>query len=297
MNDLLFGMNVSISAARGTDAVRDACRAERSGFDFVSLNDHPATDGPVYEAWTLLCWIAAHTETIAIAPRVLAVPLRLPALVAKSSESLDRLSGGRVILALGSGGSPEELERLGVERASSATRTTGLEEAVRIIRELWSGDEIALSGDVFQVARLRLEPKPARKIPIWLGTFGRRGLRITGALADGWIPSLGYSPEEHLPEMRARVVEAAIGARRSEGDVRCLLNMGVHVGETAAEDAGLVSGSASQVVERLIGFVEMGFRGFNFVAQGDDLETQVRMLGDDVLPEVREFALSATTNR
>jgi alkanesulfonate monooxygenase SsuD/methylene tetrahydromethanopterin reductase-like flavin-dependent oxidoreductase (luciferase family) len=292
MSDLLFGCNVSISAVPDSDPVQDARRAERSGFDFVSANDHPAAGGSVREAWTLLSWIAAQTQSIAVVPRVLAVPLRLPALVAKASETLDRLSGGRVILALGSGGSPDELDRLGVHPASAAERTTGLEESLRIIRGLWEGEPFSFSGEVYRVEDLRLDPKPTRRIPVWLGTFGRRGLGLAGSLADGWLPSLGYLPEGELPRMRARVLEAAIDAGRNERDVRCLLNLRVRLEEHVISDAGSVVGDAKQIVDRLKQFVELGFRGFNLVPEGDDLDVQVQKLGDYVLPEVRAFAQS-----
>jgi alkanesulfonate monooxygenase SsuD/methylene tetrahydromethanopterin reductase-like flavin-dependent oxidoreductase (luciferase family) len=292
MSDLLFGCNVSISAAPGSDPVQDARRAEDSGFDFVSANDHPAAGGSVREAWTLLCWIAAQTQSIAVVPRVLAVPLRLPALVAKASETLDRLSGGRVILALGSGGSPDELDQLGVHPASAAERTTGLEESLRIVRGLWKGELFSFSGQVYRVENLRLDPRPARPIPVWLGTYGRRGLVLAGALADGWLPSLGYVEEEKLPRMRARVIEAAVACGRGDRDVRCLLNLRVHLGGGGISDPGSVVGDSQQVAERLKHFVGLGFSGFNLVPEGVDLDVQVRQLGDEVLPEVRAFARS-----
>ncbi|MGB9112895.1 MAG: LLM class flavin-dependent oxidoreductase [Acidimicrobiales bacterium] len=297
MSRLIFGCNVSISAGAGSDPIRDAREAERAGFDFVSVNDHPAVGGPVREAWTLLSWIAAKTERIAVAPRVLSVPLRLPAVVAKACETLDRLSGGRVILALGSGGSPDELAHLGVSSSSAADRTTALEEAVRITRGCWGGEAFSYSGEVYRVVNLQLDPKPERRIPIWLGTFGRRGLALAGTLADGWIPSLGYGPENELPVMRARVVEAALVAGRSEHDVRCVLNLGIHLGRDGTADAGSLVGESKRVVEGLNRFVEMGFSGFNLVPEGDDVDVQVRALGDEVVPKVRDFAGSFASGR
>ncbi len=292
MSGLLFGCNVAISTDAGSDPVHGAREAERAGFDFVSVNDHPAGGGPVREAWTLLSWIAAKTERIAVAPRVLAVPFRLPAVVAKACETLDRLSDGRVILALGSGGSPDELAQFGASPGSAAERTTGLDEAVCIIRGLWGGEAFSYSGEVYRVANLQLDPKPERRIPIWLGTFGRRGLVLAGTLADGWLPSLGYGPESELPVMRARVVEAALAAGRSEHDVRCVLNLGVHLGGDGSGDAGSVVGESKRVVEGLTHFVEMGFGGFNLVPEGDDVDSQVRALGDEVIPEIRDFVAS-----
>jgi alkanesulfonate monooxygenase SsuD/methylene tetrahydromethanopterin reductase-like flavin-dependent oxidoreductase (luciferase family) len=290
MSKLLFGCNVTISAASGADPVGDARRAEHAGFDFVSLNDHPGAAGPVGEAWTLLSWIAAKTDIVTVAPRVLAVPLRLPAVVAKACETLDRLSGGRVILGLGSGGAPEELERFGARSASAAERTLALEEALRITRGLWAGEPTSFAGKVFRVDNLQLDPKPGRNIPVWLGTYGRRGLFLAGAFADGWWPSLGYLPERDLPPMRARVLQAAVDAGRNEHDIRCVLNLKVHLGPDGNADEGAVVGDAGQVVDRLMCFIDMGFEGFNLLPEGDDLDAQVRGLGDQVLPRMRALA-------
>src|SRR5438309_7239705 len=93
MTRLLFGLNVSTSAAPGADPVADARAAEELGFDFVSANDHPCGTEPTHELWTMLTWIAAHTSRIGIATRVLGVPYRSPAVVAKMAATLDLLSG------------------------------------------------------------------------------------------------------------------------------------------------------------------------------------------------------------
>src|SRR5439155_27087875 len=77
---LLFGLNVSTSAAPGADPVAAARAAEALGFDFVSASDHPAGTQPPYETWTMLAWIAAGTSTIRVATRVLGVPFRSPAM-------------------------------------------------------------------------------------------------------------------------------------------------------------------------------------------------------------------------
>src|SRR5438552_1643134 len=100
---MLFGLNVSTSAEPGADPVADARRAEELGFDFVSANDHLHGGSPTYETWTMLSWIAAGTSRIRVASRVLAVPYRNPAVLAKMAETFDRLSGGRPIRGLGGG--------------------------------------------------------------------------------------------------------------------------------------------------------------------------------------------------
>lgn len=90
---MIFGLNVTTSAGPGAGPVAEARTAEALGFDFVSASDHPSGSQPSFESWTMLTWIAAATEHIAVASRVLSLPLRARALVAKMAESLDRLSG------------------------------------------------------------------------------------------------------------------------------------------------------------------------------------------------------------
>ena len=190
MKPLLFGVNVSTSADSGADPVTDSMRAEALGFDFISANDHPCGRHPSYELWTMLTWIAAKTSRIKVASRVLGVPYRAPAMVAKMAESLDRFSDGRLILGMGGGYSDEEFRAFGLGVPSPRQKVDGLEEAVQIIHGLWRSPGYTFEGKHHQVLEADLEPKPRREIPIWLGTFGRRALAVTGRVADGWIPTL-----------------------------------------------------------------------------------------------------------
>src|SRR5437660_9950125 len=135
---LLFGLNLPTSATTGTDPVADARRAEELGFDFVSASDHPCGGQPTFETWTMLSWIAASTSHIRIATKVLGVPYRAPALVAKMAETLSRLSSGRLILGLGGGSADHEFRAFGLRVPSAREKVDGMEEAIRITRGLWS---------------------------------------------------------------------------------------------------------------------------------------------------------------
>src|SRR5207244_3795292 len=79
---------------------------------------------------------------------------------------------------------------------------------------LWSEPRFTHQGRRYSTEKAELEPKPSRRIPIWLGTFAPRGLAVTGRLADGWIPSLGYAPPDEVVGMRERVLDAARKAGR-----------------------------------------------------------------------------------
>lgn len=291
MDKIIFGVNITASAATGADPVRDALAAEEAGADFISTSDHPIGPGPTFESWTMLSWIAAATKRVTVAPRVLGVGFRVPGMVAKMAETLDRLSAGRLVLGLGAGSSDDELRALGLPAPASGPKIEALRDAVKIIRGLWSEETFTYHGAQYHTAAATLQPKPSRRIPIWLGTFGPRGLALTGELADGWIPSLGYRPTTELPAMLARVREAAAAAGRRSDEIVCALNLEMSIGGTPA-DAGpdALTGPAGRVAEQLLGFVAMGFRAFSVRLVGDCWPQQVARLASEVMPAVRAGA-------
>ncbi|MGI8407242.1 MAG: LLM class flavin-dependent oxidoreductase [Actinomycetota bacterium] len=286
MKKVLFGLNISTSAAHGRHPVAEAMRAEALGFDFVSANDHPCGTDPTYETWTMLAWIAAKTTRIKVATRVLGVPYRPPPMLAKMAETLDRLSGGRLILGLGGGYSDEEFRAFGLTVPSPAEKVQGLEEAVRIIRGLWTVSDFTLEGRYHRTDMASIEPKPDHHIPIWLGTFGKKALAVTGPVADGWIPTLEHAPPEKIPAMREVIFEAADGAGRDPAELTLAYNMEFRIGEMP-DSPYIVSGSPQQVAEHLASFANLGFTAMNFSPAGPEPEKQIELLAQTVLPAVR----------
>jgi alkanesulfonate monooxygenase SsuD/methylene tetrahydromethanopterin reductase-like flavin-dependent oxidoreductase (luciferase family) len=280
MTSPLVGVDVTTSTT--ADPVGAAQEAERLGFDFVSASDHPAGTTPSYETWTLLTWIAAATSRVAVASRVLAVPLRNPALLAKMAESLDRLSGGRVILGLGGGYADAEFRAFGLPVPSPREKVDGLEDAVRIARRLWTERAVTHDGRVHRIDEADIEPKPGHRIPVWLGTFGNRALAVTGRVADGWLPSLGHAPADRLPAMRDRVLAAAADAGRDPAGITCALNMRVRLGPDG--DGADLTGTAAGVAGRLRDFTALGFTAFNLQAPRDQWER----LAGEVVPALRQ---------
>jgi len=288
MTTVLFGIDVSTSARPGADPVADARRAERAGFDFVSASDHPGAPAqPNFETWTMLTWIAAATSRITVTTRVLGVPFRAPAMVAKAAESLDRLSAGRLIVGLGAGGSDEELRSFGAPGRGAGDKVRGLEDAVAIIRGLWEESAFSYDGPIYRVDRAHLEPKPTRQIPIWLGTFGDRALAVTGRIADGWIPSLGHAPAERIPTMRSQVLAAAERAGRQPDAITCALNLEVRLDDQLGRDPDEFIGPPDKIAGALLRYVGLGFTAFNLMTAGEHAEDQVDRLAAEVLPAVR----------
>jgi alkanesulfonate monooxygenase SsuD/methylene tetrahydromethanopterin reductase-like flavin-dependent oxidoreductase (luciferase family) len=288
MATILFGLDIPASAAPGADPVARARTAEASGFDFVSASDHPCGSQPSYETWTMLSWIAARTSRIRVATRVLGVPYRQPAMVAKMAETLDRLSGGRLILGLGGGASDDEFRAFGIPVPSPRDKVDGLAEAIQVAHGLWTRPEFTFDGRLYHTDAAQVEPKPGHHIPIWLGTFGNRALTVTGRLADGWIPSLGMAPPERIPAMRERIFAGAREAGRAPEEITCAYNVEVHVDTSAVPDPSVVSGPPEQVADRLIGFVGLGFTAFNLKLVGSDAAEQIDRLAREVIPAVRQ---------
>jgi probable F420-dependent oxidoreductase len=287
MPGMLLGLNVSTEVRAGTDPAAAASKAEQLGFDFVSASDHLHGEQPTYEPWTMLSWIAAATSRIRVATRVLAVPYRHPAVLAKMAETLDRLSGGRLILGLGGGAMDQEFRAFGVGAGSPRDKVDGLAEAIRILRGVWSQPKFTFEGRLYRTDDAQLQPKPDHPIPIWLGTYGRRALALTGQLADGWIPSLDYAPPEQIPALREHVLAAAHAAGRDPDAITCAYNLSVRIDEHAEPEPSVVAGAPDAVTERLRSFAELGFTAMNFIPVGPGQQEQIERLAREVLPALR----------
>jgi probable F420-dependent oxidoreductase len=280
-----FGVSIIPSASGRSDPVAQARQAEDLGFDLVSIWDHPHGANPSLETWTLMTWIAARTTRIRIASNVLGLPFRLPALTAKMAETLDRLSGGRLILGLGGGGDDAEFAGLGAPVRTPREKVEALEEAVAVIRGVWSGSPFTYEGRHYRNDAAMLEPKPDRPIPIWLGTYGRRALELTGRVADGWIPSMGPAPPRQVGSKMDAVRRAAERAGRDPASIEHAYNVSVRIGGPPADDPDRrIAGEPDEVVERLLELLELGFTVINFWVSGRREEQQERLASEVVAP-------------
>jgi alkanesulfonate monooxygenase SsuD/methylene tetrahydromethanopterin reductase-like flavin-dependent oxidoreductase (luciferase family) len=287
------GVGITISTAPDADPVAEARHAEALGFDLVSLHrDVLHGPPPSLETWTLLTWVAAHTTTIKLAPNVLALPNRHPAVTAKMAETLDRLSGGRLVLALG-GGAPRNhaaFGAFGLAQRSPAETVAATEEAIDILHGLWTRPALSYQGDHFTTAAAALQPRPARPIPVWLGAFGPRMLDLVGRKADGWLPSMFLLPPERAVHALRQVYQAARRAGRDPDQLSYGYNVGVLVQDGATSTDGRVAGSAEQVAGRLAELVSAGFSFLNLSPAGVAARAaaeQRERLAREILPLLR----------
>ena len=159
---------------------------EDLGFDSLWLSERLTGDAP--DPLVALSYAAGRTTRLKLGTAVLVLPGRNPVVLAKELASLDRLSGGRLLPAVGLGAPvPVEHRAFGVERTE---RAAWFDEAVALMRALWSGDEVTHDGARFAVESVRLRPRPVQQpIELWLGGRTPSELRRTGRLGDGWLPS------------------------------------------------------------------------------------------------------------
>src|SRR5207249_1931242 len=157
-------------------------RADRAGLDLVGIQDHPY-QRRFLETFSLLAFLAARTSRIRLFPDVANLPLRRPAVLAKAGATIDLLSGGRFELGLGAGAFWEAIGALGGPVRSPGESVEALEEAIAVIRAMWSGERsVSFDGSHYSLSGLHPGPAPAHPIGIWLGAYGPRMVRLTGRL-------------------------------------------------------------------------------------------------------------------
>jgi alkanesulfonate monooxygenase SsuD/methylene tetrahydromethanopterin reductase-like flavin-dependent oxidoreductase (luciferase family) len=281
---LRFGVFITPNASDAEHVLELARLADREGLDLVSFQDHPY-QRRFLDAWTLLSVVAAQTTTIRVAPNVANLPLRLPVMLARSAASLDVLSGGRVHLGLGAGAFWDSIEAVGGQRRAPGESVDALSEAVDVVRAFWAaGDEpIRYEGEHYRVADAKPGPVPASLVEIWIGAYKPRMLRLTGAKADGWLPSLGGAPPDALGAMTVAIDAAAEEAGRDPKVIRRLYN----IKGTFGSGSGFLEGSAIEWAKQLAQ-LSHDHGTSTFILMTDDA-IDLQRFAAEVAPYVREL--------
>jgi alkanesulfonate monooxygenase SsuD/methylene tetrahydromethanopterin reductase-like flavin-dependent oxidoreductase (luciferase family) len=281
---LRLGLFVNPSADAYRDTLAMVAAAERGGLDLIGIQDHPY-QRRFLDTFALIGDLLARTERLSFFPDVANLPLRHPALLAKQSASLDLMSGGRFELGLGAGALWDRVATMGGPRRSPGEGVEALEEAIRIIRAGLSGEEsVHFDGRHYSLAGWEPGPAPAHRVGIWLGAYKPRMLRLTGRLADGWVPSLGRMSEDAMAEARKAIDEAAFRAGRDPSEVLSLCNVSGELTDGERGD-GLLDGPPQHWIETLAGLSER--LGLGAIILPATSVEQVERLVAEVVPGLR----------
>lgn len=285
-HELLFGSFISPTLQPARHAVELTIASEHAGLDLATFQDHPY-QASFHDTSTLLWYAASQTDRIRLAANVASLPLRPPLEIARAAATLDVVSHGRFALGIGAGAFWDGIARMGGRRLTPGEGVDALREAIALIRDAWSDADGPLTRDglYYPVTGEARGPRPQHPVPVWVGSYKPRMLALTGAHADGWLPTIEYI-EGGIPGMdaaNARIDESAVRSGRSPKDVRRLLNI-MRVGMSPS-GRGMLQGSPRDWTEQLTELA-VGHGMSAFLIGGDD-PVLIERFGQEVAPAVR----------
>jgi probable F420-dependent oxidoreductase len=251
------------------DLLEEVREAEDNGWYGVWLADHYMPDtgdatparGDTYECWALLPALAAVTARIRIGTLVSPTSVHHPALLAKRAATIDRLSGGRMVLGLGAGWQINEHHAYGIELEPPGKRVSRFEEAIQIVRSLLSEESTTFHGACYDITDAPCDPKPIQSpLPLLVGTGSPRMLRITARHANEWNT---WGTPELAATRRTALTEACEQVGRDPATIWTSINVLVDLDGTAPPPGRpTIFGSPQQLVDRLGQYAELGFDEF-----------------------------------
>lgn len=268
--------------------VRFARAAETAGLDGIGFTDHPAPSHRWLQAgghdaldpFVALSVVAAVTERIRLIPNILVLPYRNPFIVAKSIASLDALSGGRFTLSTAVGYQKAEYRALGVDFDA---RNDRFDEAIEVLRGIWSTDDFAYDGSTFTAVGQTANPKPER-VPIWVGGNSGRARQRVADFGDGWNPF--PAPATLATTAKTTVLETTDDLRRLLDDLwqrvdaagRDRSSIDVSFMTTAGGSPGSESFNASAALDALAELADLGVTWNSFRVPGDSIDHAIEAL-------------------
>jgi F420-dependent oxidoreductase-like protein len=266
-----------------------ARRAEQAGVDRVSVMDHVWQIGhlgppehEMLEAYTALGWLAAKTERVKLLTVVTAVVYREPGLLAKAATTLDVLSGGRSMLGIGAAWNEDESRGLGLSFPPTAERFERLEEALLIVRQMWSDNDGPFEGRHYHLARTLNSPQPLSRPhpPILIGGSGeKKTLRLVAKYADSCnIISLDLAQLSHkLDVLRQHCANEGRNYDEIEKTAQTRFDLGAN-GE-----------NVEQTIEHLHKLSEIGFEVAHGSLRNVTDPRQLEFMGERIIPAIEKF--------
>jgi len=276
-----------------------AIRAEELGFDSLWASEHIFNvsyvfdrigSRPYYEPLTILSYVAAITKRVRLGTSVLVLPYHNPIRLAKTAATLDVMSGGRLMLGIGVGVIEQELEAMGSPFARRGPITN---EAIAIMKELWTHEDPSYQGRYYSFSGMKFSPKPLQKphIPLLVGGVSRGAIRRAVRMGNGWHPST--LPPEELSQGIRYLQEQARAARRdvSEIPVSIRLDMGVprSARSTSANRYSLGT-DPEEILQNAQAFERLGVEEMVIAPNTGNTEeilVAIEMLAQEVMPAFR----------
>lgn len=299
-----FGLwRLGMPSAQAISSVAE--QAESWGLDSFWLSDHLIAPSPELDVVATLSLIASRTSTIKLGPSVLLLNLRHPLLVAKAFASLDYLSNGRMVMAVGTGNNLADYAACGIPVKNRGQR---LDEGIAVLRRVWREPKASFHGQFYNFDNFTIEPRPVTRtnndsgtIDIWVGGRSEAALRRTAKLADGFFASF-QTPAEYAESMQtirrfaaeygranARIESGLIllcriesSQERALAQMRPMLDSMGQRAEQFLERS--VYGSPRDVLEQMERYVEVGLDKFVLwpIASPDAWSGQVERIGREI---------------
>jgi probable F420-dependent oxidoreductase len=248
-----------------------AQQAEALGFDSVWVTDHiviphsaiPRFGEAFFELFATLAYVAGKTRRVRLGTSVIILPYRNPLFMAKALATIDVLSGGRLIVGAAVGWLAEEFEALGIPFKERGARSN---EALKIMKLLWTETEPKFEGRFFKFAGITAEPKPLQKPhpPIWIGGSSTAALKRAAEFAEAWHPTHRPIEEIAAGAMQFKALAKAQGRDPNTLQVIVRAPLRVVAGGKAQESRPLLVGTPEQIVEDIGKYREAGVTGFMF---------------------------------
>jgi len=237
-------------------------RAEKAGLDSIWVFDHllfrfpPEPDEGLHEAWTTLSALAPEVPRVELGALVMCSSFRPAGLMAKQAATLDDLSGGRLILGLGSGWHEPEYEAFGLPFDHRVGRFA---EDLEVIARLLRGETVDLAGAWRTYRGAVLLPPPARRTPILVAAKGERMLRLTATWADAWNTAWFGRVDERLRTRLRELDEAFVATGRDPASLRRTVGIRLHPAGEGADDASGTDAGAAGLADFLDELDDVGF--------------------------------------
>lgn len=309
MADVKFGLALeNFTSNRKNPEIHDliqyATRAEDLGFRSLWAWDHLFLGSrqpfPQLEALTTLAVLAAHTEQVTLGTGILVLPIRDPALLAKTAATIQEVSRGRLCLGMAAGWYEREFDATGTPFKGRGAR---FERHLEICQQLWSAEEVTGTWDDLSFRRVRMLPKPQPRPGVLIGGYVDRVLRRAATLGDGWLTYF-YTPDA-FQESWAKIRRYAEDAGRDPDELRNVSQLPLCIGESheaasaqigpwlgsyfdtpewsSATPKSAICGTPEQCAEQLAKHIEVGVQEICLVPYGYESE-QVERFAAEVLP-------------